>query len=65
MTSASALHSNAPYGSQNDCININEESSLNYWLAALECDEFQLRVAVAEVGPGARDVGDALGRRVA
>lgn len=48
----------------NESININEESSVNYWIAALGCSEFELRVAVAEVGPGAKDVGTELGRAV-
>lgn len=46
----------------NESININEEASVNYWLAALRCSEFELRVAVAEVGTGAKDVGFELGR---
>ena len=65
MTSASISYlSSAAPGLHSESININEESSLNFWLAALECDELQLRVAVAEVGPGAVDVGNALGRRL-
>ena len=45
----------------NEAININEESSVNYWVAALRCSELELRMAVAQVGTGARDVGCELG----
>ena len=43
-------------------IDINEEDSVTYWSSALGCSEFDLRVAVAEVGPAARDVGNELGK---
>jgi hypothetical protein len=43
-------------------IDITHQDSVNYWSSALECSEFDLRVAVAEVGPTARDVGNELGR---
>ena len=43
-------------------IDINEEDSVSYWSSALGCSEFDLRVAVAEVGPSARDVGNKLGK---
>ena len=43
-------------------IDINEEDSVSYWSSALGCSEFDLRVAVAEVGPAARDVGNELGK---
>jgi hypothetical protein len=43
-------------------ININEESSVNYWVDTLHCSELELRVAVAEVGPMVGDVGNRLGR---
>ena len=43
-------------------IDINEEDSVSYWSSALGCSEFDLRVAVAEVGPSARDVGNELGK---
>ncbi len=43
-------------------IDINEESSVNYWVNTLHCSELELRVAVAEVGPMVGDVGDRLGR---
>ena len=46
----------------NPPININEPASVTYWLAALRCSELELRMAVAEVGPVARDVGTELGR---
>ena len=45
----------------NEAININEESSVNYWVAALRCSELELRMAVAQVGTGVRDVGTELG----
>jgi hypothetical protein len=64
MTLASNSDSAAPEAFQSEFININEEESLNYWVTALECSELQLRVAVAEVGPEASEVGDALGRRM-
>lgn len=48
----------------NESININEDASINYWLAALRCSELELRMAVAQVGTGARDVGTELGRAV-
>ena len=59
-----ALNPAASQVLRNDQININEEASLNYWVNALECSELQLRVAVAEVGPAVRDVGNELGRRL-
>ena len=43
-------------------IDINQEDSVSYWSSALGCSEFDLRVAVAEVGPAARDVGNELGK---
>ena len=46
----------------NEPININEPASVNYWLATLRCSELELRMAVAEVGTGAHDVGTELGR---
>jgi hypothetical protein len=48
----------------NESINLNEEASVNYWLAALECTELELRVAIAEVGQIAKDVGNELGKVV-
>ena len=45
-------------------IDINEEDSVSYWSSALGCSEFDLRVAVAEVGPAARDVGNELGKPI-
>jgi hypothetical protein len=47
---------------KNEPININEETSLNYWVAALDCSELELRMAVAQVGPVAKDVSNELGR---
>jgi hypothetical protein len=47
---------------KNEPIDINKEASLNYWVAALACSELELRVAVAEVGPAAKDVSNELGR---
>jgi hypothetical protein len=61
---APALNPAASQVLRSDQININEEASLNYWVNALECSELQLRVAVAEVGPAVRDVGNELGRRL-
>lgn len=49
---------------QDQPININEEASVNYWVNALACSELELRVAVAEVGTTARDVGNELGLAV-
>lgn len=46
---------------KNGPININEEASVNFWVAALGCSEAALRLAVAEVGPAAQDVGIELG----
>jgi hypothetical protein len=43
-------------------IDITQEASLNYWVAALDCSELELRVAVAEVGPAAKDVSNELGK---
>ena len=43
-------------------IDINQEASVSYWSSALGCSEFDLRVAVAEVGPAASDVGNELGK---
>jgi hypothetical protein len=58
---ASPLPASTLNASSDALININEEASLTYWLAALGCSELQLRIAVAAVGPGASDVGIALG----
>ena len=60
QTHSSSLAQNVPALS-NEPININEESSVNYWVSALRCSELELRMAVAEVGTGARDVGCELG----
>lgn len=46
---------------KNEPININEEASVSYWVAALGCTEAALRQAVAEVGPAAQDVSNELG----
>ena len=43
-------------------IDVNRQDSVSYWSSALGCSEFDLRVAVAEVGPAASDVGNELGR---
>ena len=45
-----------------ESIDINEEASVSYWLNALDCSEFDLRMAVAVVGTGAKDVGCELGK---
>lgn len=60
MTSPSCPAADAPL--KHEPINVNEETSLNYWVAALECSELELRVAVAEVGPSVKDVSNELGR---
>jgi len=49
------------HGLKNEPIDINEEASVNYWLAALGCSETALRLAVAAVGPVAQDVSNELG----
>lgn len=64
MTFASSSYSAGLEAIHPEFININEEASLNYWVTALQCSELQLRVAVAEVGHEASEVGDALGKRV-
>ncbi|MDB5930056.1 MAG: hypothetical protein JWR60_1763 [Polaromonas sp.] len=64
MQTSPSMPAPAFHAFANDSININEEASVNYWLATLGCSELALRVAVAEVGPGARDVGTELGRAV-
>jgi Protein of unknown function (DUF3606) len=56
------LHADGLQALTNEPININEDASVNYWVAALQCSELELRVAVAEVGPAARDVCSELGR---
>ena len=43
-------------------IDINQEDSVSYWSSALGCSEFDLRMAVAQVGPAARDVVNQLGK---
>ena len=43
-------------------IDINEQASVAHWVAALECSEFDLRMAVAKVGSAVEDVGNQLGR---
>ena len=45
-----------------EVIDINEATSLNYWIQALDCSEFSLRMTVANVGPGVKEVGTALGK---
>ena len=45
-------------------IDINQDASVDYWVNALDCSEFELRVAVAEVGPVAGDVSNELGHSV-
>ncbi|MDB5744641.1 MAG: hypothetical protein JWR68_2956 [Polaromonas sp.] len=64
MQNASLSNASPFHASFNDAININEDASVNYWVTALGCSEFELRVAVAEVGPAAKDVGTELGRAV-
>jgi Protein of unknown function (DUF3606) len=58
ISSTQATHA----GQYDQPININEPASVNYWLNTLQCSELELRVAVADVGPMASDVGNQLGR---
>ena len=60
QTHSPSLASDA-HALSNEAININEESSVNYWVATLRCSELELRMAVAQVGTGVRDVGTELG----
>jgi propanediol dehydratase large subunit len=46
----------------NQPIDINEAASVDYWVHALDTTEYDLRMAVAQVGPAALDVGTQLGR---
>lgn len=62
MQSTSPPHAPAVRSFSSKSININEDASVNYWLQALQCKEYELRVAVAAVGTSAQDVGIALGR---
>ena len=62
MQSTSPPHAPAVRSFSSKSININEDASVNYWLQALQCNEYELRVAVAEVGTSAQDVGIELGR---
>lgn len=62
MNAISHLHAPALDALFNQPININEEASVNHWVAAFACSEFELRMAVAQVGPVAKDVGNELGR---
>ncbi len=64
MQTTPLFHAPAFHSLSSESININEDASVNYWVAALGCSEFELRVAVAEVGTGAKDVGTELGRAV-
>lgn len=61
-TVTSPAYAPAAASLKNEPIDINKEASLNYWVAALACSELELRVAVAEVGPAAKDVSNELGR---
>ncbi|MES1980296.1 MAG: DUF3606 domain-containing protein [Pseudomonadota bacterium] len=58
----SSATAQAPQVLDSQPININEESSVSYWVNTLNCSELELRVAVAEVGPMVGDVGNRLGR---
>jgi Protein of unknown function (DUF3606) len=64
VNSISSLRPAGLHALKNEPININEDASVNYWLAALGCSELELRVAIAEVGPVARDVCNELGKAV-
>lgn len=45
-------------------IDINRHEAVDFWVSEWGCSEYELRVAVAQVGPVAADVGAALGRTV-
>ena len=62
MDYSSADMSQAAQPLQAQPIDINREAAVNYWVDKLGCSEFELRVAVAEVGPFAADVGNRLGK---
>ena len=62
MASSMSQPSQSNRGLASQPININEDDSVNYWLKALDCSELELRVAVAEVGSMAGDVGSQLGK---
>ncbi len=59
QSSVASFQSSQPLQAQP--IDINREAAVNYWVDKLGCSEFELRVAVAEVGPFAGDVGNRLG----
>ena len=62
MTDTVPLEALPPETLARQPIDITHQDSVNYWSSALGCSEFDLRVAVAEVGPTATDVGNELGR---
>ena len=47
--------------STDNCIDITQRQTLDYWLGTLGVDEHHLRTAVAEVGTSAQDVRCYLG----
>jgi Protein of unknown function (DUF3606) len=62
VTDTVPLESVTPEALSRQPIDINQQDSVKYWASALGCSEFDLRVAVAEVGPAVRDVGNELGK---
>lgn len=52
----------AGYAVPSQAIDITQDSSVNFWTQKLACSELELRVAVADVGDVASDVGTRLGR---
>ena len=64
MQTSQLSHSPALNFFSAESIDITEDASVSYWVAALGCSEYELRVAVAEVGTAALDVGTELGRAV-
>jgi hypothetical protein len=62
VTDTAPLEALPPETRARQPIDITRQDSVNYWSSTLGCSEFDLRVAVAEVGPTARDVGNELGR---
>ena len=62
MKFISPLRPSGLHALTNEPININEDASVHYWVSALGCSELELRVAIAEVGSAARDVGNQLGK---
>jgi len=62
MTHTISLEALSPELLAGQPIDINQQESVSYWSSALGCSEFDLRMAVAEVGSTASDVGNKLGK---